>query len=187
MGSSAQTDNSGEWSAEERQQLIQLAHSAIAAALDGCDSGVPSPSPHLDEVRGAFTTLYLDGHLRGCIGYPIGMHPLWKTVEETAVAAAFQDPRFYPVTRDEAPHLKVDISVLSPLFPIAPDEVVPGRHGLLVIQDNRRGLLLPQVATEHSWDRETFLAQTCLKAGLPPDAWKHGASLHAFTAEVFGE
>jgi uncharacterized protein len=197
----AHSNAPGEWSAEERRQLIRLAHDAIAAALD--ERGIPgavasdpvslpgvnmeAPTAHLAEVRGAFTTLYLDGELRGCIGYPIGSHSLWRTIAETAVAAGFQDPRFHPVTREEALRLKVDISVLSPLFPVAPEEVVTGRHGLLVIHGNRRGLLLPQVATEHGWDRETFLAHTCLKAGLQPDAWQRGASLHAFTAEVFGE
>jgi uncharacterized protein len=187
MSCIAHSNGRGEWSAEERKQLIQLAHDAITEALEGRDISSQAPTPHLAEVRGAFTTLHLDGQLRGCIGYVLGAHPLWQTIAETAVAAALQDPRFYPVTREEAPRLKVDISVLSPLFPIEPDEVVPGRHGLLVIRDNCRGLLLPQVATEHGWDRETFLAHTCTKAGLPPNAWKHGASLHAFTAEVFGE
>lgn len=188
MTCTTQSNAPGEWSPEERKQLICLAHDAISAALDGCTLPDPALTPHLTEVRGAFTTLYLDGRLRGCIGYVIGLRPLWQTIAETAVAAAFQDPRFYPVTREEAPKLKVDISVLSPLFPITPDEVVVGQHGLLVMQGNCRGLLLPQVATEHGWDRETFLAHTCIKAGLPPDAWKHEeTSLHAFTAEVFGE
>jgi AmmeMemoRadiSam system protein A len=97
------------------------------------------------------------------------------------------DPRFPPVTPAEAPHLKIGISVLSPLQPIRPEEVVVGRHGLVVTQGNRRGLLLPQVPIEWKWDRETFLSQTCLKAGLPADAWQHGAQLQGFTAEVFGE
>ncbi len=187
MSSPAHSNAPAEWSLEERAQLLRLAHDAIAAALADDPADWIAPTPHLGEVRGAFTTLYLDGHLRGCIGYPIGMCPLWRTVAETAVAAAFQDPRFHPVTREEAPRLKIDISVLSELFPITSEEVVVGRHGLLISQGNRRGLLLPQVATEQQWDREMFLAHTCMKAGLPPDAWKHGASLHAFTAEVFGE
>jgi hypothetical protein len=91
------------------------------------------------------------------------------------------------VTPAEAAHLKIEISVLSPLQPVRPEEAIVGQHGLVVTQGNRRGLLLPQVPIEWQWDRETFLAQTCLKAGLPPDAWQHGAQLQAFTAEVFGE
>jgi AmmeMemoRadiSam system protein A len=112
---------------------------------------------------------------------------LYKTVADTARAAAFDDPRFDAVTPEEAPELKVEISVLSPLQPLGPDDVIVGKHGLLVTQGNRRGLLLPQVAVEWDWDRETFLSQTCLKAGLSADAWLQGAELQGFTAEVFGE
>ena len=103
------------------------------------------------------------------------------------MSAAFHDPRFLPVTAEEAPELQVEISVLSPLRPVAPQEVVVGRHGLVVSHGSRRGLLLPQVAVEQEWDATTFLEQTCLKAGLPADAWKQGATLQAFTAEVFGD
>ena len=147
----------------------------------------PRPAEHLDENRGAFTTLHLRGHLRGCIGYVFATQSLYRTVAETARAAAFDDPRFHPVTAEEAPELKIEISVLSPLRPIKPEEVVVGKHGLVVTQGNRRGLLLPQVPVEWNWDRETFLSQTCLKAGLAPDAWLHDAEVQAFTAEVFGE
>ena len=112
---------------------------------------------------------------------------LYKIVADTARSAAFEDPRFEPVTLAEVPHLKVEISVLSPLQPIQPDEVVVGRHGLVITQGNHRGLLLPQVAPEWEWDRETLLSQTCLKAGLPRDAWHHGAELQGFTAEFFGD
>ena len=113
--------------------------------------------------------------------------PLYRTVAATASAAAFEDPRFQPVTPAEAPELKVEISILSALLAIAPEDVVPGKHGLVVTSGSRRGLLLPQVPLEWGWDRETFLTQTCLKAGLAPDAWLRGAQLHAFTAEVFAE
>ena len=167
--------------------LLRLAHEAIEAALAGNEVDTTAPTPHLAEMRGAFTTLYLDGRLRGCVGYVMPMYGVYRTIAETAVAAAFYDNRFYPVSAQEAPRLKVNISVLSPLSPITPEEVVVGRHGLLITHKGHRGLLLPQVPVEHAWDRETFLAQTCYKAGLPPDAWKHGASLEAFTAEVFGE
>jgi len=167
--------------------LLRLAHDSIQAALEGRELDLTPPTEHLAEQRGAFTTLHLEGELRGCIGYVVPTDSLYKTVGDTARTAAFEDPRFEPVTLSEAPNLKVEISVLSPLQPIRPDEIVVGRHGLVVTQGNHRGLLLPQVAPEWEWDRETFLAQTCLKAGLPPDAWQHGAQLQGFTAEVFGE
>jgi AmmeMemoRadiSam system protein A len=138
-------------------------------------------------MRGAFTTLHLNGRLRGCIGFVVPTHSLYRTVAETAQAAAFEDPRFAPVTGEEAPLLRVEISVLSPVRAIRPEEVIVGLHGLLIAKDGRRGLLLPQVPVDWSWDRETFLSQTCLKAGLPPDAWRQGTDLQAFTAEVFGD
>ena len=176
-----------EYSREERQVLLHLAHRAINAALDVQKLDLTPPSPHLAQPRGAFTTLHLQGKLRGCIGYVLPKHSLFQTVAETAQAAAFEDPRFVPVTPDEAPLLSIEISVLSKLQPIQPQEVVIGLHGLVVTKGGRRGLLLPQVPSEWGWDRETFLAQTCLKAGLPPDSWRQGIELQAFTAEVFGE
>ncbi|HVP53816.1 MAG TPA: AmmeMemoRadiSam system protein A [Candidatus Eisenbacteria bacterium] len=176
-----------EYSADERELLLRLAHHAISSALEGLKLDLTPPTPHLAELRGAFTTLHLHGKLCGCIGYVIPTHSLYRTVAETAQAAAFDDPRFDPVTPDEAPHLSVEISVLSRLQPIRPEEVVVGVHGLVVSHGIRRGLLLPQVPVEWQWNRETFLAQTCLKARLPPDAWRQGADLQAFTAEVFGD
>ena len=176
-----------EYSPEERQLLLKLAHDAIAAKLRGQTIGTRAPSEHLNEERGAFTTLHVGGQLRGCIGYPLAIAPLYQTIAETAQAAAFEDPRFYPVTEDELPNLKIEISVLSPLQPIEAKDVVVGKHGLVVTWHGRRGLLLPQVPVELGWDRELFLSQTCVKAGVDPDAWKLGARLEAFTAEVFGE
>ena len=178
---------SSEYSAEERATLLRLAHRSIESALQGLELDLTPPADHLAEYRGAFTTLHLDGKLRGCIGYVFPTQSLYGTVAETARAAAFDDPRFHPVELQEAPRLKVEISVLSPLRPAAPEDVVVGKHGLVVRHGNRRGLLLPQVPVEWDWDRETFLAQTCLKAGLPSDAWLRGAELQVFTAEVFGE
>jgi AmmeMemoRadiSam system protein A len=113
--------------------------------------------------------------------------PLYRAVAETARAAAFEDSRFLPVTKEESPRLEVSLSVLSGLFPIRPEAVEVGRHGLVISQGGRRGLLLPQVPTENGWDRETFLEQSCRKAGLPGDAWRKGASIEAFTAEVFSD
>jgi AmmeMemoRadiSam system protein A len=178
---------SAEYSPAERALLLRLAHHSIEAALEERDLDLTPPSEHLAEFRGAFTTLHLAGRLRGCIGYVFPTEPLYQTVAETAKAAAFDDPRFGPVTQTESPALKIEISVLSPLRPVAPEEVVVGNHGLVVKQGNRRGLLLPQVPVEWDWSREMFLTQTCLKASLDPDAWRHGAEIQAFTAEVFGE
>jgi uncharacterized protein len=176
-----------EYSPEERAILLGLAHRSIEAALDDRQLDLTSPNAHLAQPRAAFTSLHLRGRLRGCIGYVLPNQPLYQTVAETARAAAFDDPRFEPVTRDEASELKVEISVLSPLRPIVPEDVVIGKHGLVVTQGSRRGLLLPQVPVEWNWDRETFLLQICMKAGLAPHAWRHDAELQAFTAEVFGE
>jgi AmmeMemoRadiSam system protein A len=174
-----------EFSPDERRFLLKLAHEAIDAVLCGREADCAAPSDHLGEKRGAFTTLHLGGHLRGCVGYVFPVRSLCRTVAETAVSAAFHDTRFVPVTAEEAQHLEIEISVLSPLQPIAAEDVEVGRHGLVVTLGARRGLLLPQVPTEYNWDRETFLAETCHKAGLPEDAWQHGATLEAFTAEVF--
>ena len=179
--------DSAEFSPEERKILLQLAHDSIASRFSGVKLDLTPPNEHLAERRGAFTTLHIEGELRGCIGYVFPVATLYQTVAETAVSAAFDDPRFYPLGAEEAPLLKIEISVLSPLLPIAADEVQIGRHGLVVTYRARRGLLLPQVPVEHGWDRETFLSQTCIKAGVEPDAWKMGAQLEAFTAEVFGE
>ncbi|MFI5114675.1 MAG: AmmeMemoRadiSam system protein A [Terriglobales bacterium] len=185
--SATQQSSSREFSADERRLLLQLAHRSILSTFAELGPAEASFSPHLSEPRGVFTTLYLRGSLRGCVGYPSPVAPLYRAVAETARAAAFEDSRFWPVTEVEAPALGISLSVLSPLFPIRPAEVEVGRHGLIVSSGSRRGLLLPQVPIECDWDRETFLEQTCHKAGLPPDAWRKGATLEAFSAEVFGD
>jgi AmmeMemoRadiSam system protein A len=176
-----------EYPDEERKLLLRLAHRAIAAKLRKEALDTSAPSARLAELRGAFTTLHRNGKLRGCIGYILPLYPLYQTIADTAVAAAFHDPRFVPVTIGELPELEIEISVLSQPAPIEPEEVQVGRHGLIVTLGAARGLLLPQVPLEWGWDREQFLSETCHKAGLPPDAWKHGARLEGFTAEVFGE
>jgi AmmeMemoRadiSam system protein A len=176
-----------EYSAQERQQLLQLARHSIAAHLRGESLPQPELPANLTEPRGAFCTLHLRGKLRGCIGYVEPLFPLWETVVQTAVASASQDPRFEPLTVAEFPDILIELSVMSPLRAIAPEEVQVGVHGLMVSQGGRRGLLLPQVATEWGFDREAFLRETCHKAGLRGDAWQHGATIQAFTAEVFGE
>jgi uncharacterized protein len=176
-----------EFSLEERTLLLRLAHEAIAAGLDQREISLDPPSPHLAELRGVFTTLYLGSVLRGCVGYVLPVSPLYRTVVESARGAAFDDSRFPPVTHAEAGELEVSLSVLSPPRPIQAEEVQIGRHGLLIGLGPYRGLLLPQVPVEHGWDRIAFLEQTCRKAGLPPNAWQTGARLEAFTAEVFGD
>src|SRR5580700_1807764 len=176
-----------EFSSAERTQLLRLAHDSIASALEHREIALDPPTSHLAELRGAFTSLHLQGELRGCVGYVLATCPVYRAVAETARAAAFDDNRFPPVTKEEAPHLEIELSILSPARSIHPEEIEIGRHGLLIGWRGRRGLLLPQVAVEHNWDRETFLEQTCCKAGLPSDAWQQGATIEAFTAEVFGE
>jgi len=179
-----------EFTLEQRRLLVNIAHASIASGLVGDplpESPPDCPWPVLMEPRGVFTTLYLNGQLRGCVGYPLPIRPLYRAVAETARAAAFEDSRFWPVAPEEARQLQISLSVLSPLFPILPSQVEVGRHGLMISRGMRHGLLLPQVPAEHDWDRETFLEQTCVKAGLPPDAWCKSATLEAFTAEVFGD
>ena len=192
---------SPEFSIEQRRTLLRVAHEAILSALER--RPLPAAPPiltTLSEPRGVFTTLDLradrlsgdlhrDRHrqLRGCVGYAMPIAPLYRAVAETARAAAFEDSRFLPVTLEEASRLEVSLSVLSLLFPIHPEAVEVGRHGLLISEGARRGLLLPQVPVENVWDRETFLEQTCRKAGLPPDAWRKNATIEAFTAEVFSD
>lgn len=176
-----------EFSPEERALLLKLAHEAVASALEGRTLSLTPPSPHLAEPRGAFTTLYVRGDLRGCVGYVLPLYSLYQTVAETARSAAFEDTRFWPVTLEEVSELKISLSIVSPLKPIRPEEIEIGRHGLLVSTGSHRGLLLPQVPIEHGWDRIAFLEQTCRKAGLPANAWQKGAKLEVFTAEVFGD
>jgi len=177
----------GEFSLEERTLLLETAHDSILSALENRDIPLDPPSQHLTEPRGAFTSLYLRGDLRGCVGYVLPITSVYRAVIDTARAAAFEDSRFDPVTIDEARKLEIELSILSPPQPIAANDIEVGRHGLLISMAGRRGLLLPQVPIEHDWDRTTFLEQTCRKAGLPLDAWKLGATIEAFTAEVFGD
>lgn len=178
-----------------KRSLLLRARAAIARAL-GADSvtrvAVPIPPPHSPvpgEIRaGAFVTLHLKGKLRGCIGYPDPELPLLEVVERCAVSAAISDPRFAAIGGDELGDVEIEISVLGPIEHVADiSAVVVGQHGLVVERGGRRGLLLPQVASEWNWTAEEFASQTCLKAGLPRDAWQNGATLFKFEAEVFGE
>jgi AmmeMemoRadiSam system protein A len=175
-------------SEHDRQLLLKLAREALGAQVGVAPAHVPGPTPILERPGGAFVTLHKDGELRGCIGHIEPNQPLGKVVPRCAVAAGTTDPRFPPITPTELEQLEIEISLLGPLEPIAgPGDVEIGRHGLVVEKGWQRGLLLPQVASEWDWDGETFLAQTCHKAGLPRDAWKHGARVWRFEAEVFSE
>lgn len=164
-----------------------LARWAIACRL-GQDVPRPSTdSPLLAEHYGAFVTLKRGGRLRGCIGNVSATAPLAETIERMAQAAAFEDPRFPPLTADELPDMDIEISILGPITPCPdPQQVEVGRHGLIVRRGFHSGLLLPQVAVEWGWDRETFLDQTCVKAGLPRGCWKKPrVELWWFEAVVF--
>lgn len=173
----------------ERQSLLDLARRTIDASLGGRPLPEPSiDSPALKDVRGAFVTLKIDQRLRGCIGHVIGVVELWRAVRDNALAAAFEDPRFPPLTSEEFANVRIEISALTRLQVSQPEEITVGRDGILVERGVARGLLLPQVAVEYGWDRVTFLDQTCRKAGLEPGCWKHPETIiSTFSAEVFGE
>jgi AmmeMemoRadiSam system protein A len=182
------TNAGGYLDARERSMLLAVARRAMEGYVRRRQvPEEPSVSGKPARPGAAFVTLKKNGRLRGCIGYTEAVAPLFKVVQECAVAAATEDPRFTPVTPGELAAICMEISVLTPLMPMRPDDVVVGLHGLCVSQGRMRGLLLPQVPVEQGWDRETFLDQTCAKAGLPPSAWRHAATLQGFTAEVFGE
>ncbi len=189
MSESAGGTAEGKYLAEEdRIALLRIARRTIEEYVR--NGKVPRDAEAqgaLAAPGAAFVTLTRAGRLRGCIGYTEAVAPLYRVVQECAVAAATEDPRFPPVAPAELPSLHLEISVLTPMVPIRPEEVVVGKHGLMVTKGRARGLLLPQVPLEQGWDRETFLDQTCLKAGLSPSAWRHGTTLRGFTAEVFGE
>ncbi|HZQ67903.1 MAG TPA: AmmeMemoRadiSam system protein A [Terriglobales bacterium] len=176
-----------EYSPAERALLLRVAHDAIASTFERREISLEPPSEHLAQPRGAFTTIYHRGLLRGCVGYVLPVCSVYRTVAETARAAAFDDSRFAPLRSEELPGLQVSLSILSALKPIQPEQIEIGRHGLVITLSAHRGLLLPQVPVERNWDRETFLAQTCRKAGLPENAWRSGATIEAFTAEIFGD
>jgi len=173
---------------DEKKTLHRIARSTIEAAVAG--KPLPDIVPDtetLKEKRGAFVSLHRQGNLRGCIGYIVAEKPLCQTIKEMALAAAFQDPRFNPLTKDELQDLDIEISVLTPLQQISDiNEIEVGRHGLMLLRGHHSGLLLPQVATEYGWDKETFLEHTCMKAGLPTDAWQDKDSkIFIFSADIF--
>lgn len=177
-------------SPEAKRELLALARNTIKAYLK--DSRIPDyqPSlPELQEKRGAFVTLKKKGELRGCIGNFLSKESLARTIQDMAVAAAVEDPRFPSLTEKELQNVDIEISVLSPLEEVSdPEDIQVGRDGIFVTSGYNRGVLLPQVATEQGWDRETFLEHCCCKAGLEGNAWKRrGTKIERFTAVVFRE
>lgn len=173
---------------EEKDYLKTLVRKSITCRLNKQEESAPEPiTEHLRENLGAFVTLNMNGHLRGCIGNVQGTGPLYKTIWKMARAAAFEDPRFPPLSMEEFETVEIEISILSPID-ICKDveQIKIGRHGLIMQRGQQSGLLLPQVAIDWKWNREQFLAQTCQKAGMEPDAWQDPATnIFWFEAEVF--
>jgi hypothetical protein len=175
--------------AAERRQLLKIAREAVTARVSGRPlPEVSTDKPALLDQGGCFVTIKQGGSLRGCIGTFTAEGPLWRQVQEMAAAAATKDPRFYPMKAADLTDFQLEISVLSPLEKIdAVEKIAVGTHGLYIEKNFSRGVLLPQVAVEYGWDRDTFLRQTCVKAGLAPDDWRDDASIFIFTAQVFGD
>ncbi len=173
----------------EKKLLLQTARETITAVLQKREPVYKEPTELLQKNCGAFVTLHKKGTLRGCIGYLSGIKPLFETIQDMAVSSAFNDPRFHPVEIEELGDLVIEISVLSPMNKITDiNEIEPGKHGLFLKKGFSSGTLLPQVALEQGWDRETFVRYTCTKAGLPADAYMDkSAELFTYTAEVFSE
>jgi AmmeMemoRadiSam system protein A len=172
----------------QKLALVNIAREAVKGAA-GAPTATIDVSGEFPEASGAFVTIKRGGRLRGCIGTLQCHRPLPEEVRRVAISAAREDPRFPPLTAAELDGLDIEVSILGPLEPIDPHDPAAfeiGRHGLVVEQGPRRGLLLPQVATEWGWDREEFLSQTSVKAGLAPEAWRRGARVYRFTGDVFG-
>ncbi len=173
---------------KDKRYLLMVARQAIKAGLEGKEyEPPPPPSEILKEPRGVFVTLKKKGKLRGCIGYILPVKPLYIATAQVARSAAFRDPRFEPLKREEFKDIEIEISVLTPPVETTPDKVVVGRDGLIVNYMGAQGVLLPQVPVEEGWDRLTFLSAICLKAGVERDCWRKGAKLYSFRAIVFKE
>lgn len=187
---------------KEQEFLLRIARLIIESRLKGKDP--PTITLKEGKIRfleldidgkrvsahqGAFVTLHMHGELRGCIGTFTSQQTLYETIQEMAIASAFEDPRFPPLDQRELASINIEISVLSPLKEIrSPEEIIVGTHGIYITKGFNRGVLLPQVATEYGWDRETFLDHTCLKAGLPAGTWRREkVKIEVFTAQIFGE
>jgi AmmeMemoRadiSam system protein A len=174
--------------AADCRRLLNLAHQAIEARVRHAGAPDVDASVAPDVKRGAFVSIFHDGELRGCLGRLNSQLPIARLVVQLAQAVADSDPRFDRVTPQELEGISFEISVLTREREIeSVTEIELGRHGLIVEQGTNRGLLLPQVPTEHGWDRDTFLDHTCIKAGLAADAWRRGARIFVFEAQIFGE
>lgn len=173
----------------EKLSLLELARRALVAGVEKREPVQDFPDDEiLRQPGGAFVTLHRRGRLRGCVGQLPSKDPLAEVVAHCAKAAALEDPRFRPVPAEELAEIEIELSVLSPLEDVAPEKIQAGKHGLVVSRGWRRGVLLPQVATQFSWKAERFLEETCLKAGLESDAWKDPHTrIQSFTAEIFAE
>jgi AmmeMemoRadiSam system protein B/AmmeMemoRadiSam system protein A len=189
--SGAAADTPFSLSEQEKSELLKLARKSVEYMVQQKNPYEPlkSASAALNQERGAFVTLKEGGQLRGCIGYTSAVKPLYMTVRDTATLAALRDPRFRPVDASELPQLDYEISVLSPLRRVTDiQQIKVGEHGLLMKNGDYEGLLLPQVPVEEKWDRQTFLEQTCAKAGMGSGCWKdEDTDIFMFTAVVFGE
>jgi AmmeMemoRadiSam system protein B/AmmeMemoRadiSam system protein A len=178
-------------SEEQEKELFELAQKSVEQAVRNHKMYEPHATGDraLDQNRGAFVTLMEAGKLRGCVGYTAAAQPLYKTVRDTATLAALRDPRFPPVTENELPGLRYEVSILSPLLRVDDiSQIEIGKHGLLVKNGDHQGVLLPQVPVEQRWEPTRFLQETCLKAGLSPDCWTHSETeVFCFSALVFGD
>ena len=174
----------------EKKELLKIARTTLEKHVRG--GKIPEDIPHdekLLEKRGVFVTLQKNDTLRGCIGYVEGIKPIYEAVRDNAINASTNDPRFPPVKPEELDGIDIEITVMTPLEKIEDPEIIEvGKHGILIRKGWNQGLLLPQVATDYSWNREEFLAHTCMKAGLPVNAWKEkDTEIYLFSGEVFGE
>jgi len=178
-----------ELNAKEQSVLLDIARKAIETHVRSGQKYVePREEKALNVRSGCFVTIKQGGQLRGCIGNFQSELPLFREVVEMAVASATKDPRFYPMKEEDLTDFDLEISVLSPLKKIEDiEEIEVGKHGIYLEKGYYRGVLLPQVATEYGWDRDTFLKQTCLKAGLPTDAWQaEDTEIYIFSAQILG-
>ncbi|MHB8120738.1 MAG: AmmeMemoRadiSam system protein A [Desulfuromonadaceae bacterium] len=174
---------------KEQRELLKIARQTIIDHVtNGKIPAVAPTSPGLNLHSGCFVTIKQKGELRGCIGNFVSDQPLYQLVQDMAVSAATRDPRFYPMKVGDLADFTLDISVLSPLEKAASvEEIKVGKHGIYIVKGDYRGVLLPQVATEYGWNRDQFLQHTCIKAGLPQDAWQGECDIYIFSAQVFGE
>jgi AmmeMemoRadiSam system protein A len=174
---------------KEQKELLKIARETIVDYVSNRKvPAIDTTAPGLNLHSGCFVTIKQQGDLRGCIGNFVSDQPLYQLVQEMAVSAATRDPRFYPMKKDDLADFSLDISVLSPLKQAASvEEIQVGVHGIYIVKGSYRGVLLPQVATEYGWNREQFLQHTCIKAGLPENAWQGECEIYIFSAQVFGE